>query len=308
MNYRFRIAALLALGVCWPALATSQLVPGGRALDVDLQRAQFNQVMIKAMRELTAAWQDGWPPAGGPNRIVEHYAEEATLLQLGGALVSGSAAVRAVTDSLRTRIREVALGYTDFEASEGIAYFYGVFTMQPRTPTAAEINGHHFTILKRGRNGLRIRMQTLHGTGDAALPQLPATHPGGPLTVDAMANNGTLARYRNANDLINGLHLAWARADSSALLNLFHGDALIQLPGQAAGSKGTQAFRDLLEFKTRSRALHFLTLDFDGAGRISALLGRYVVELPGEKTIEGYFALVLTGDGIDWRIRSLLFL
>jgi ketosteroid isomerase-like protein len=309
MNHRMVLVPLfiLAFGIR-AAVAHAQDLPGGRAVDVDLQRAQFNALMIKTVREFNTGWQNAWPVVSSSNRLADHYSAEATLLQPGGGLISGQPAIRAFTDSLRLQIREATLALLDHEASEGIAYYYGSFQMSPRQPTAMEVTGQHFTVLKRESSGFRIRAQLLIANqGVSGLPRFPAAHPGGPLTVTAMSNKGTLERYRSANVLVNALHEAWSQSDSTALLGLFHADALVQLPGQQAGSRGTQAQRDMIEYIARSGALHMVTLDFDGAGRMSVVVGRYYLEVAGGASVEGYFALVMTGYGNDWKIRSLVF-
>jgi ketosteroid isomerase-like protein len=304
----FRLVWILALaGFTRPVAA--QDLPGGRAVDVDLHRAQFNALMIKTVREFNTAWQNAWPVSSSTNRIAEYYSSEATLLPPGGGLVSGQTAVRRATDSLRAHVREVTLALVDYEASEGFAYYYGSFELQPRLPTAAMITGQHFTVLKRESKGFRIRSQLLMAeeTG-STLPQIDAAHPSGPLTVTAMANKGTLERYRSANQLVNRLHLAWSRSDTTALFGLFQNDALIQLPGQTTGGKlnQIQTRRDLIDYLARSGELHMVTLDFDGAGRMAVAVGRYYLELDGGASIEGYFAMVITGYRDDWEIRSLI--
>ena len=303
-----RVVFIIAL-VAFTRPAAAQDLPGGRAVDVDLHRAQFNALMIKTVREFNTAWQDAWPAASSTNRIAEYYSAEATLLPPGGGLVSGQAAIRAATDSLRAHVREITLALVDYEASEGFAYYYGSFELQPRQPTAAMMTGQHFTVLKRESKGFRIRSQLLMAreTG-STLPQIAAAHPSGPLTVSAMANKGTLERYRSANQLVNRLHLAWSRSDTTALFGLFQNDALIQLPVQTTGAKlnQIQTRRDLIDYLARSGELHMVTLDFDGAGRMGIAVGRYYLELDGGPSIEGYFAMVITGYRDDWEIRSLI--
>ncbi|HSL69862.1 MAG TPA: hypothetical protein VK864_06440, partial [Longimicrobiales bacterium] len=61
-------------------LSSAQQLPGGRAVDVDLQRAQFNSVMFKMIRELTGAWENAWPIAADRNRIIQQYGAQATLV------------------------------------------------------------------------------------------------------------------------------------------------------------------------------------------------------------------------------------
>jgi ketosteroid isomerase-like protein len=299
------IAAILAAAM--PAVLPAQL-PGGRAVDVDLQRAQFNAVMIKVIREAAGRWQESWD-APNSNRLADQYADEAALVQPGGELVTGSAAIRAAVDSLRARVGEARLGFTDYASSEGIAYFYGPFEMEPRGGTLATIHGHHLTVLKRDRAGYRVRMQLFHpAPGTANLATQPELHPSGPLTRDVMNKPASFARYRSANALINQLHLAWERPDTAALLDLFTPDALIQMPGQAVGVKGPQAHKDVLEFRARSSALHMVPLDYHNAGRISSMLGQYLVELPSGSTFQGYFAVILAGNDDAWRIRALILL
>ncbi|MEX2282407.1 MAG: nuclear transport factor 2 family protein [Gemmatimonadota bacterium] len=308
MTRRSAVLLFILITAIRPLAAWGQDLPGGRSVDVDLQRAQFNALMIKTVREFNTAWQNAWPVVSNGNRLADHYNAEATLLQPGGALISGQPAIRAFTDSLRTQVRDATLALMDYDASEGIAYYYGSFQMSPRQPTDLDITGQHFTVLKRESKGFRIRAQLLMANeGTSALPRFPAAHPGGPLTVTAMSNKGTVDRYRSANALIHALHQAWSRSDSTALLSLFHGDALIQLPGQQAGNRGTQARRDLTGYIARSGELHMVTLDFEGAGRMSIVIGRYYLEVTGGTSVDGYFGLVMTGYGDDWRIRSLVF-
>jgi ketosteroid isomerase-like protein len=298
------VALLLALRA---APLSAQLLPGGRSVDVDLQRSQFNGVMLKSIRTFTQAWQDAWPIAGSANRLVPLYSQDATIVQMGGALVSGSTAIRGLTDSLRTRIREATLAFTDYEASEGIAYVYGPLTMETRQLGAPAVAGQHLTVLKREDKGFRIRSQLFVATeGPSPFPRLPALHPSGPLTVQAMANRTQVARFRSANDLLITMRAAWSRSDTTALFALLSENALIQLPGQAAGTVGQTARRALASLVERSSNLHLVTLDYDASGRLIMLIGQYYLELAGQAT-NGYVAFILVGSGQDWKVRSLVF-
>ena len=277
-------------------------------MDVDLQRAQFNSLMIKTVREFNTAWQNAWPVGAGTNRLAEQYSAMATLLPPAGGLVSGQAVIRSTTDSLLAYVRETTLALTDYEGSEGIAYYYGSFEMQPRQPTAAMVTGQHVTVLKREANGFRVRMQLLLAAQAAGLPRIEAVHPSGPLTTEAMSNKGTLDRYRSANELMSALRRAWSQSDTAALFGLFEQGAMVQLPGQAVGGKLNQvhARKDLIDYLSRTGELHMVTLDFDGASRMSVIVGRYYLEVDGSPSIDGYFAMVVTGYRDDWRIRSLI--
>jgi ketosteroid isomerase-like protein len=284
----------------------AQLLPGGRSVDVDLQRSQFNSVMLKAIRAVTQSWQDAWPIAGGTNRLVELYSQEATIVQPGGALISGNTALRQFTDSLRVGVREATLAFTDFEASEGIAYIYGPLTMEARRPGGSGLAGQHLTVLKREQKGFRIRAQLLvMPTAGPVFPHLPALHPSGPLTVQAMANRAQVARFRSANDLLASLRAAWTQKDTTALFALFGEHALVQLPGESA-AVGTLARRALSNLVERSSNLHLVTLDYDGSGRLIVLMGRYYLERAGVGT-SGYVAFILAGDGSTLQVRSLVF-
>jgi hypothetical protein len=301
-------AAFIFIGAAQATVAHAQLIPGGRTVDVDLQRAQFNSVMLKTIRATIDVWQLGWPIAGGRNRIVEQYSEAATLVQPGGALISGTDAIRAVTDSLRARVRSATVAFTDFEASEGIAYIYGPLTLDPRVPTLAAVNGQHLTVLKRESKGFRIRSQLLlTAKGEGGFPRLPARHPSGPLTIQAMAHPAIVARYRNAHDLLNQVHVAWSNSDTTQLFSLLSENVLVQLPGQAEGVVGLLARRELANLLDRAGDLHLATLDYEGASRISVLVGQYYLELEAGTAATGYFAMVLAGEGNVWKVRSLVF-
>lgn len=264
--------------------------------------------MIKVVREGVGKWQESWDAANS-NRLAEQYMDEAALVQPGGALVTGSAGIRPALDSLRAHVSETRLAFTDYASSEGIAYVYGRFEMEPRVGTLATIHGHHLTVLKRDRAGFRVRIQLFHpAAGTANFPTHPELHPSGPLTLDVLKKPASVARYRSANALLNQLHLAWARPDTAALLDLFTPDALIQLPGQEAGVKGPQAGKDVLEFRARTSALHLVALDYDNSARITSILGQYLFELPNGSTFHGYFAAILAGEDDDWKVRALILL
>src|SRR5687768_13707054 len=133
MKRRIAFLPLVILAIAIrSAVAVGQDLPGGRGVDVDLQRAQFNALMIKTVREFNTAWQNAWPVSANGSRPADHYNSEATLLQPGGGLISGQPAIRAFTDSLRAQIRDATLALMDYDASEGIAYYYGSFQMSPR--------------------------------------------------------------------------------------------------------------------------------------------------------------------------------
>jgi hypothetical protein len=302
------LATLMALGpIGMPRPARAQLIPGGRSVDVDAQRAQFNDVTLKAIRPAIDAWQAGWPIASTPNRIIDQYGENPTVVQVGGPLISGQVAVRAMTDSLRVRIREATLALSDFEASEGIAYLYGPLVLEPRDAASPSMSGHHLTVLKREAGGYRIRAQVLAAPeGGGTLPRLPASHPSGPLTVQAMAQRATPARFRNANDMLNNLHVAWSRSDTTALFGLLAGNALVHLPDEM-GTTGQDARRALSNALNRTGELHMVTLDYDGAGRLLMLVGRYYLGLDNGSSRDGYFGLVLGEENGILKVRALMF-
>ena len=302
----FLIAAMLAAPL--PAVLPAQLIPGGQAVDGDLQRAQFNEVMMKIVREVAGRWQESWGSANAKT-IAEQYADEGALVQPNGAMVTGSAVIRPALDSLRARVRAARLGFTDYDSSEGFAFFYGPFEMEPRSDTLAIIRGHQLTVLKRDHAGYRVRMQLFHpAPGAAILPTQPERHPSGPLTLDVMKKPAAVERFRSANALLNQVHLAWTRPDTAALMNLFTSDALIQLPGEAVGAKGAQAYQSVLDFRARTTALHLATLDYDNSGRISSILGQYLFELPNGSSFQGYFAAILIGRDDIWKVRALILL
>jgi len=123
-----------------------------------------------------------------------------------------------------------------------------------------------------------------------------------------MTNRGTVERFQSANDLVNKLHVAWGQSDTTALFRLFSDNALLQLPGKATGRAVSMSRADLLETVNNSRELHLVTLDYDGSGRLSVLLGQYYLERSGNTGASGYFALVVMGGpDEDWKIRALVF-
>jgi hypothetical protein len=305
---RFCLAAIIGALTLLPGAARAQIMPGGKGVDVDAQQAQFNGVMVKIVRAATQAWQEAWSRPAESNVVIERYHPEATVVQLGGPLVAGRETVRALTDSLRARVGAASLGFSDFEASEGIAYIYGPFSMEPRNGTSPTINGQHLTVLRREKNGFLIRSQLfLASAGAGALPLLPARHPSGPLTVQSMANAGTVARYRSANDLVNQLHRAWSAHDSVGIFALFSANAVLQLPGEAVAVSGARARAAVHTMFQRAGELHFVTLDYDASGRLGVLVGQYYFDVPGGAGLTGYFGLVIDWHENKWQVRSLIF-
>ena len=303
MNQRWALFLFLTI---LPAAAPAQL-PGGRPVDVDLQRAQFNEVMLKSAREAMQAFQEAWPAPAGGERLAKLYHDAATIVQPGGGLISGAPAIRAFADSLRGLARQATLALTDFEASEGIMYVYGPLFLEPLDARALSLEGQHVTVLKRESKGFRVRAQLLlPGQGDWTLRRQPPSHPSGPLTIQSMSQRPTAARYRSANYLLNQVQVAW-RSDTTALFALFTPNALVRLPGQPAGVSGSKARQELSDILNSTGDLRLATLDYEGAGRMGVLIGQYYLELNGGGAATGYFALVLVGDGDDWKVRSLVF-
>jgi ketosteroid isomerase-like protein len=291
-----------------PADTRAQLMPGGKGVDVDAQQAQFNGVMVKVVRSALQTWQEAWSKVADASAVTDRYHSEATIVQAGGPLIAGHVAVRAFTDSLRKLIRDGSLGFSDFEASEGIAYIYGPFSLEPRDGTSPTINGQHLTVLRRDNKGFLIRSQMfVPQSGAARISFLPAQHPGGPLTVQSMANAATVARYKSANELLTQLHRSWSDNDSTGVFALFNGNATVQLPGQSSGMTGARARAALNELLERSGDLHFVALDYDASGRLGVVMGQYYIEIPGADALNGYFGMVLDWRENKWMVRALVF-
>jgi len=263
--------------------------------------------MVKVARAATQAWEAAWLKSATPNFVAQQYHAEATMVQFGGALISGQPALREFMDSLRTRVREATLAFTDFDAGEGIAYIYGPLFLQPRR-AGPMANGQHLTVLRRERSGYLIRSQMFIGKDSTgSFPRLPAHHPSGPLTVQAMKNAGTVARYRSANDVLNQLHVAWSRADTAGVFNLLASSALVHLPGEEMGLRGAPMRAAISALLQRAGDLHFVTLDYDSSGRLGALFGQYYMEVRGGTPFVGYFGLIVTWQENGWKVRSLVF-
>jgi ketosteroid isomerase-like protein len=101
--------------------------------------------------------------------------------------------------------------------------------------------------------------------------------------------------------------LAWEESDVSAVRSFFSRDAMILMHGDEAPARG-----DAVEPLIRSAVTSFTSfetteLDFTSSGRLAVLVGEYNLGSPASNAIrDGHYTALLTRDGRDWKIRSLI--
>ena len=131
-------------------------------------------------------------------------------------------------------------------------------------------------------------------------------------------NAAEYARYRaesvrEAMVVLSEWQSAWTRDDVRALGRLYHPDALVRLPGQAAGVQGRDAVSELLRAHlSELGGMEVEAIDVEAGDQLLYLFQRYTLA-----PREGSAALALSGTcttvleratgSSGWRIRSQIF-
>jgi ketosteroid isomerase-like protein len=201
-----------------PAGLGAQLMPGGQPVDVVGLRAEFYQMMVGIVRELMDAWHERWLRADGVS-LGRLYTEDATLVQPGGLPLQGQQGVAELVGALSSPLTSgVRTGMRDLEASDGIAYFSGSYSIDPRTADRAPNTGRHFTVIEREGRQWLIRFQWfLPDSGSAAVPAVPTPELMEPLTLARIGEGrrgpSRLFAYSDAQYLLRVFLDSWKRRD-----------------------------------------------------------------------------------------------
>lgn len=302
----------LALGsVLAPALHAQAGIPGGPirgGLIPEKYRAHAMAKTDTLVGEWRAAWQ-----VDAPGEVAARYTENALLVLPDGQPLVGRAEIERRLGNLLSRARDVQLGQLDFDAGTGIAFRTGSFEMDFGDGPA--LRGQHLTVLMRKREGWRIRSQFFFPEPEG--PSLPADPSvGGPLSPHRTA--GALARRNEWEDFHSGvfaevnratadLTRAWREGDVATAADAYGEHATLQLwrSERCEGKPAIDAcLRDLLPRVGEARAA---VLDFDAAGSLAYVYGRYYMEVEGgdgaRETVVGPYVLIFRVDS-SARIRA----
>lgn len=293
----------LALGtalLAGPAGASAQF-PGGALTSSDIHSVQFRQSMLGEVTSFMKSWEQSWwsattLPSHG------HYTRDAALLQPDGAFVLGRDAVRTFARDFGAVTAEARTALLDFDASEGIGYFYGPFGFMPRHGEAGEIMGRQVAIVVRDGRDWRIRAQ-FFATTDTGYVHAAGTMYPAPFEF-ASANPDAQAAYGFVTLLMQSLRQQWSTGDAGGARSIASDDILVQLPGDLTPLRGRDA---LAALESRRGTLHTGVADFHQRGRMSYLMGPYYLQQAAAPDRAGrYMAVFMSYDGI-WLLRSLVF-
>lgn len=299
-----KFPAVLALMLITVPVPVSSQFPGGSLTGADRLRYEFVQRMQIDLSEYLRQWAQGWgEDAERPLR--DHYMQNAVIVQSDGRFVRGRTDIRAYADAMVSE-GDAATSLLDFEASDGVAYVHGPYTLTHAASGHPE-DGQVVSILFRDRNRWNVRAQlflpaahTTALTAPVGASHLP------PFALPERAAADTRARYGEAMTLLTSLRSAWNDRSTERVAALFSNQPLVLLPGADTPLRGAAVIAAL---ETQLPALGSLTLavmDFDERARLSYLLGRYHLQGAGGG-MTGSFILVTADQGEGSRLRALVF-
>jgi ketosteroid isomerase-like protein len=294
------VSVSLAATAVLPAVAVAQF-PGGALGRTDIHTLQFRQITLGEVTSFMQSWERSWkePDLLSPR---DHYTRDAALLQPGGAFIVGRDSVRNFVrqfDGITAEARAVLL---DFDASDGISYFYGPFSFVARDAAQGEVSGRKVTILVREGRDWRIRAQFFAAV-DSSFRLAAGTMFPPPFEFSRPTSDEQSA-YGFAMLLMQALRQQWSTGEGGGGRGLASSDLLLQLPGEPTPLQGAAAVRAL---ESQRGILYTGIADFHHAGRISYVMGAYHLQRADQPGRAGrYMAVLMRYDGV-WLLRSLIF-
>lgn len=303
------LVSLVVLASCQLAHPTMDHgLPGASGASADGMRLEFVGMMMGVVRGELEAWTSAVrEPTTFP--LLEHYSSDASVVQPGAAFLKGESALQTFAEGVTVNANDATASMLDLEVSDGIAWVYGAFRFQPRNAGMTESAGRHVTVLRRAGDDWRIRAQFFHADQDTpAFPGIAASDEPAMLELGT-TDSGQVPRdaFVAAVTSIAGLRRAWEERDIAAVRRYFSNDAMLLMPHDAAPARG-EAVDDVLRGAvTTFDSFETSELDFTSSGRLTVLVGEY--NLGGGASTPahaGHYTALLTRDGREWRIRSLI--
>lgn len=136
----------------------------------------------KAVRDGEAAWANDWS-SKDLNKIMDHYADDATLMVTNAPVMKGTDAIR---DGLKQMLADpnVSLNFTasTAEVSKGgdLAYTQGTYTMtetDPKTKRPVTEKGKYLTVYKKQSDGSWKAIEDISNADAAPVSPTPAKEP-----------------------------------------------------------------------------------------------------------------------------------
>ncbi len=130
----------------------------------------------KAVRDGETAWANDWQ-AKDLNKIMDHYADDATLMVANAPLMKGTDAIRdGLKEFLTDKNLSLSFTGTSVEVSKGgdLAYTQGTYTMtqtDPKSKRPVTEKGKYLTVYKKQTDGSWKAIE------DISTPDAPAVSP-----------------------------------------------------------------------------------------------------------------------------------
>lgn len=299
-----RSSFVLVLMFITMAAPASGQFPGGSLTGADRLRYEFVQRMQTDLSEYLREWAQGWQD-GAERPLPRHYMQSAVIVQSDGRFVQGRSDIAAFTRAMRSEA-DAATSLLDFEASDGVAYVHGPYTLTHDASPDTPEDGQLVSVLIRDRNRWNVRAQLFIAADPSAALTAPIGAPYlSPFSLPAGASAETRARYGEAMTLLNALRTAWNDRDAERVEALLSKQALAVLPGADMPLYGV-AVRSALDAQLPAMgSLTLAVMDFDARARLGYLLGRYHLQGAGGRT--GTFVMVTSDAGEGSRIRAVIF-
>jgi CubicO group peptidase (beta-lactamase class C family)/ketosteroid isomerase-like protein len=300
-------SAATVAGVVVAATPAAAQMPGGRGVNVELQRSQFTEVMLKAARAQVGAWLAAWRGEGA-HGLERQYSPMATLVPPGRSALEGGEAIAEWAAAVVPATADANVTITDFDASEGIAYLYGNYSLMPLRSGDPMSSGQHVTLIQREGRDWPIRAQMYVPSSE--------TRAYGPVGARGASGNpeslmapgvATAVVEHDALLAIAALRTAWASRDTAGIAAMFAGNALLHLPTRDQPARGPQIGVALSAALDTFTVLHTALVDYGGSERLSWMLARYYLQGSSGESLHGYLMVVLAGSRGRREIRSLVF-
>lgn len=279
-------------------------LPGVAATSAAGARAPFVRMMIGVVRGELDSWSSALSGAG-PRSLAAHYLDEASIVQPGGDALK-AADVSLLSDSLARWVSAGSASQLDVDVTDGMAYAYGAYELEPRRGGTAGSRGRHLTVFRSNGTEWGIRLQMFVPVTENAFPTVPGGIEPGMIDFGRTESGKVPTEaYREALAMTAEFSRGWEARDVRALRRLFARNGLVHFPGNEIAARGEGVEDALRAAMEQFETLQTADLDFTSSGRLTAVIGRYVAGA-GSAFEEGYYAIVLLRDGNAWRIRALL--
>lgn len=305
-HVRVCLPAILLAGCTFTSSTTDPNLPGVAGTSSDLARAQFAAMMVGAVRTTLDSWSQAVRRQGG-RTLEAHYTEDAAVVQPDSDFLKGADAMRLLASALQASASDANASLLDVEVSDGIAYVYGAYDIAPARAGTEASRGYHVTVLRQRGDDWAIRTQLFDPrTASRPFLDVPGETEVGMIEIGTTAS-GRVPRedFAGAVTLIAGFTRSWEEGDVRTMREAFADGALLQLPGAEVAARGGAVPAAMDSARVRWASFRTTELDYTASGRIGVMLGRYTLgDAPAG--VAGHYIMVVSREGNDWRIRSLV--